>query len=160
MSKKTDRKDFQNERTSHKSEKSQIQKELREIFSLKPLQALILTIFTVVLFTITGIWQLIVLAGFIGGFFTKRAKMGALVGFMGAFIGWMILFTYYALTTEMLYFFEFWLVETMGFTVEWLSLLWIFSSFFGGIVGGLGGINGVFISRILIEKISSSRAFA
>lgn len=160
MSEKTHEQSVQNSKATNKSSKLSLENDLRDIFSLKPSQALVLTLFAAILFTITGVWQLIVLAGFLGGFFTKHAKMGALVGFMGAFLGWMILFAYYALTTEMLYFFEFWLVETMGFTIEWLYLLWFFSSVCGGIIGGLGGINGVLISRMFIEKLSHSRTFS
>ncbi len=57
-------------------------------------------------------------------------------------------------------FFDFWLVETMGFGISWLYVFWVVCSMLGGIVGCLGGINGAYVSRIMIEKIAKSRHFA
>ncbi len=136
-----------------------IKKDLREIFLLKPLQLIILVIILTILFTLTGIWQLVIISGFFGGFLSKRAKHGGLIGFIGVFFGWMILFIYYALTTEMIRFFEFWINQTMGLNTELLYLIMIVCSLAGGFFGGLGGINGAFISQIFIENLGKSKRF-
>ncbi len=140
-----------------KNPASELEKELRSVFSLKFSNIIVIVIVSAILFTITGIWQLIVVAGFLGGFFTRKGKKGFLVGFMGVFLGWMALFLYYALTTEMLYFFQFWMVETLGITIEWLYLLMMICSAFGGLIGGLGGLNGALVSNIVVNKLSKWR---
>lgn len=131
----------------------EMKNKLREPFILKPYIAAFSVWICTVLFTITGVWQLIIIAGFIGGFFCKRAKLGALIGAIGVFIGWMSLFIYYVLTTEVLIFFQFWIEDTMGYPLELVYLLMFVSSLFGGFFGGLGGINGVYIREILLTKI-------
>ncbi len=136
---------------------NKLEQELRSVFSLKFSRIILIVIVSAILFTITGIWQLIVVAGFLGGFFTSNGKKGFLAGFLGVFFGWMALFLFYALTTEMLYFFQFWMVETLGITIEWLYILMMICSAFGGLIGGLGGLNGAIVSNIVVTKLSKWR---
>ena len=141
---------------NHKSANKQdllLKNRILDVFSLKSYESLRLVLFSTIIFTITGIWQLIIISGFIGGFFCKRAKLGIAIGFIGAFLGWVTLFIYYVLTTEMLYFFEFWIETTMGYPKELAYLLMLISSLFGGFIGALGGLNGVRIKYLLTEKI-------
>lgn len=134
-------------------------KHLEQQFTLKMFENIFVVVLATILFTITGIWQLVVLAGFLGGFFTIKSKNAFVIGFIGAFLGWMGLFVYYALTTDLLTFFDFWLEQTMGIPLNFVYLIMFFSSIMGGVIGALGALNGLFISRILFKKISKIRSF-
>ncbi|TFF97105.1 MAG: hypothetical protein EU547_05230 [Promethearchaeota archaeon] len=136
-------------------DKVNVNKQQKELFIIKPYEAMIITYLSTILFTITGIWQLIVISGFLGGFFCQRARMGLIIGFLGVFLAWISLFLFYSLTTEMIFFFQFWLVETMGYSLEILYIIMLVSSFMGGIIGALGGINGTFIKQILLKHVLS-----
>ena len=127
----------------------------KELFIIKSYEAIIITYISTLLFTITGIWQLIVISGFLGGFFCQRARKGLIVGFLGVYLAWMSLFFVYALTTEMISFFQFWLVETMGYSLIILYIIMLLSSFMGGIIGALGGINGTFVKQFLLKHFLS-----
>lgn len=129
-------------------------KQAGERLLLAPNMVFPLTIITAILLTLTGMWQFVIVAGFLAGFFTNRGKQAVYIGFIAVFIGWMCLFMVNALTTQMLTFFDYWLVQTMGADLNWSLILMILSSLAGGIFGGLGGINGVLISRIYFRPKS------
>lgn len=135
--------------------KRSIEEELKNQFTVKSFANIIIVFCATILFTLTGIWQLVVLAGFIGGFFTSRFQRAFLIGFIGVFLGWMALFIYYTMTTELLLFFTFWFEETMGFPLGVVYLWMTFSSLLGGVVGALGALNGLFVSRIILKYVSS-----
>ena len=67
-------------------DKVNVNKQQKELFIIKPYEAMIITYLSTILFTITGIWQLIVISGFLGGFFCQRARMGLIIGFLGVFL--------------------------------------------------------------------------
>lgn len=111
----------------------------------------VITFGTAVGLTLIGVWQLLLVAGFLGGFLPKglKVKRGLLIGFMGGLAAWMFLFGFYALTTEMPVFLERLLVDIIGLDRFMIPVLFLICSTFGGIFCGLGGMNGVLISRLV-----------
>lgn len=99
----------------------------------------------------TYAWILMVAAGFLGGFLVKKAGKGFLVGFLGVMLAWAIYFLVFSLIGPLWEFANvlagLFGLEGMGFVVIILSLVII-----GGVLGGLGGLNGHFVSSFLIEK--------
>jgi len=123
-------------------------------YELDFLKSCLITAGIGILLTLTGVWQLVLIAGFVGGFIPKRLKggRGFLIGFVGILIAWLILFGIYAITTDMVDFFQRFLVEIVGLPLGVIFLAFLGCSIVGGFVGGLGGLNGVFVSRILIKR--------
>ena len=119
--------------------------------SLRFWQIWVLTFGIAVGLTLTGIWQLLLVAGFLGGFLPKslKVKRGLLIGFLGGLFAWMLLFGIYALTTEMPVFLERLLVDIIGLDRFMIPLLFLICSTFGGLFCGLGGMNGVLVSRLV-----------
>ena len=123
-------------------------------YELDFLKSCLITAGIGIVLTLTGIWQLVLIAGFVGGFLPKKLKggRGFLIGFVGIVIAWMILFGIYAITTDMIDFFQRFLVEIIGFPLGVSFFALLGCSIVGGMVGGFGGLNGVFVSRILIKR--------
>ncbi len=123
-------------------------------------QVWVLTFGVAVGLTLTGVWQLLLVAGFLGGSLPKSLKVsrGLLIGFVGGLTAWMLLFGIYALTTEMPVFLERLLVDIIGLDRFMIPLLFLVCSTFGGLFCGLGAMNGVLISRLvqLYRKSHSS----
>ncbi len=119
----------------------------------------VITFGTAVGLTLTGVWQLLLVAGFFGGFLPKglKVKRGLLIGFMGGLVAWMFLFGLYSLTTEMPVFLDRLLVDIIGLDRFMIPLLFLICSTFGGLFCGLGGMNGVLISR-LVQVYRKSRS--
>ena len=69
----------------------------------------------------------------------------------------MILFIINAISTEMLSFFQRFLVELAGLPLGISFFLFLGCSFIGGLVGGLGGLNGVFVGRIVKHRLETSK---
>jgi len=130
--------------------------QLKERYNLEPKTAGIITCLTAILLTLTGVWQLIVVAGLLGGLFTKRAKKGVQIGFLGVFSAWLILFILYSVSLRTVYFFDYWLLEIMGLPVNFSFLFMVIASLIGGCFGGLGGLNGVYINHLVLERLSQS----
>ncbi len=119
----------------------------------------VLTFVVAICLTLTGVWQLLLVAGFLGGFFPKgyKLKHGLRVGFLGGLAAWLFLFGFYALTTEMPVFLDRLVVDIIGLDRLAIPILFLFCSTFGGIFCGLGGMNGVLVSR-LAQIYKKSRA--
>jgi hypothetical protein len=99
----------------------------------------------------TAAWILMVIAGFLGGFLVKRAGKGFLAGFLGVLLAWAGYLIIFEIIGPL---FEFsnilaalFGLTGMGFVVIILSLVVI-----GGLIGGLGGLNGHFIAAIVYKK--------
>jgi len=99
----------------------------------------------------TYAWILMVVAGFLGGFLVKKAGKGFLVGFLGVLLAWACFLAIFEIIGPL---FEFANVLAalfgltgMGVVVIILSLVVI-----GGLIGGLGGLNGHFIAAIVYKK--------
>ncbi|MHA1266573.1 MAG: hypothetical protein ACTSRS_15160 [Candidatus Helarchaeota archaeon] len=97
----------------------------------------------------TYAWILMVVAGAFGGFLVKRAGKGFLVGFFGVVAAWAIYFLVFSFLGPIWDFANILAgifgLSGMGFVVIILSLVLI-----GGLIGGLGGLNGHFIAAIIL----------
>ncbi len=104
-----------------------------------------------ILVTLTGIWQLLLLVGFLAGALPRdqKASRGFLFGFLGGLCAWVILFGIYLVSTEMGAFVERVFVEVAGLHRAVLPLVFLACAAFGGVITGLGGLNGVFGSRLI-----------
>lgn len=95
-------------------------------------------------------WILMVVAGFMGGFLIKSSGLGFLAGFLGVLGSWLIYFIIYMFQGPFLDFAN--LVASvlglgeLGFVVILLALI------IGGVIGGLGGLNGHFIAELIYKK--------
>ena len=114
----------------------------------KQLIAFFITLVLTMLFELAGLWQGVVIGGFGGGLLLTNAGRGFVVGFLGAMAGWGILLVY-----EMI----FWRSpELMAITAQIMQLpsylLFMGAMFIGGVLGGLGGLNGVLWKYLLIKQ--------
>lgn len=141
-------------------ENAEIKKKLKEKLMLEPRIVGVIIFITALTLTLTGIWQLILVAGFLGGLFTKKAKEGVKIGFLGVFCAWLLLFILYSVSLGVVKFFDYWLLDVMGLPINISFLFMILASFFGGCFGGLGCLNGVYVNRLIIERFSHSEKFA
>ncbi|NVM53838.1 MAG: hypothetical protein HWN66_09065 [Candidatus Helarchaeota archaeon] len=99
----------------------------------------------------TYAWILMVAAGFLGGFLVKKAGKGFLAGFLGVLVAWLVYFLIFSFIGPIWEFANvlagLFGLTGMGFVVIILSLVLI-----GGLIGGLGALNGHFVASILFEK--------
>ena len=95
-------------------------------------------------------WILMVAAGFLGGFLVKKVGKGFLVGFLGVLMAWLIYFIIFSFLGPLWAFADvlagLFGLTGMGFVVIILALVLI-----GGLIGGLGALNGHFIAGIVYE---------
>ena len=89
-------------------------------------------------------WLLNLVAGFLGGFLVKSGGKSFLVGFLGIICSWGIYFIIWAFQGPFLTFANI-IASIMG--LGDLGVIIIFMALLiGGILGGLGGLNGYFVS--------------
>jgi hypothetical protein len=95
-------------------------------------------------------WILMVVAGFVGGFMIKSSGLGFLAGFLGVLGSWLIYFIIYMFQGPFLEFSNLLAsvlgLGELGFVVILLALI------VGGVIGGLGGLNGHFIAELIYKK--------
>jgi hypothetical protein len=96
-------------------------------------------------------WILMVFAGFLGGILVKKAGKAFLVGLIGVLVAWLIYFLIYSYIGPLWAFADLLAglfgLSGMGFVVIVLALVLI-----GGLIGGLGALNGHFIASIILSK--------
>jgi len=96
-------------------------------------------------------WILMVVAGFLGGFLIKKAGMAFLAGFAGVVGAWLIYFVAFSFLGPIWEFSDLlsglFGLEEMGIVVIILTLAII-----GGLIGGLGALNGHFIGSLLFRS--------
>lgn len=95
-------------------------------------------------------WILMVVAGFMGGFMIKSSGLGFLAGFLGVLGSWLIYFIIYMFQGPFLEFANLLAsalgLGELGFIVILLTLI------IGGVIGGLGGLNGHFIAELIYKN--------
>lgn len=94
-------------------------------------------------------WILMLAAGFVGGFLVKSSGLGFLTGFLGVVSSWFLYFIIYMFQGP---FFEFSNliasilgIGDLGFVVIILALI------IGGVIGGLGGLNGHLVGVLTLK---------
>ena len=94
-----------------------------------------------------GSWTAMLIAGALGSLFVRRHRFAFLVGFLGVFVGWLILYVYLIATAQALVIADFFL-GLLGLSgLGWLVI--VIGCILGGLLGGFGGLFG----RSLIEFI-------
>ncbi|NVM27221.1 MAG: hypothetical protein HWN65_00155 [Candidatus Helarchaeota archaeon] len=108
------------------------------------------------LFELAGWWYLMLLAGGLGGFFMKKNGLLCFVmGFIGIAFVWSCFFIYFMIIGPL---FEFTVLigSIMGSFLSFLetmpNLIIIITIVIGGMLGGLGAMNGTFIAKIIYYK--------
>jgi len=101
-------------------------------------------------------WILMVIAGFIGGFLLKTAGKGFLTGFLGISACWLFYLVIFMFMGP-IYEFANILASIFGLTDMGFIII-ILSVLIGGLIGGLGGLNGTYIANIIYgEKESAEK---
>jgi len=113
--------------------------------------ALIITIVFAAALQLSGSWIAMFVAGALGSLFVGRHRLAFLVGFIGVFLGWLILFSYLIFTAQALPIADFF-VSQLGLSgMGWLVIL--ISCIIGGLLGGFGAILGRSIVELVDELI-------
>jgi len=105
------------------------------------------------LFELAGWWYLMLLAGGLGGFIMKRSALASLViGFIGITLVWSGFFIYFMMIGPLLEFTA--LIGTIlgSIFAEMPNILIVITIVIGGLLGGLGALNGTYIARIIYPK--------
>jgi hypothetical protein len=114
--------------------------------------AIVLTIVFAAALQLGGSWIVMLIAGALGSLFIRRHRIAFLVGFLGVFIGWLILFSYLILTSQAIVIADFFLgllgIHGLG------GLVIIISCIIGGLLGGFGALLGRSIIEIIDEFIT------
>jgi len=102
-------------------------------------------------FEISGFWQAMVVAGFVGSWFVTRSAHAFWVGFCGVAFCWLAILAYSEIRHHVLPIMKltgqiFMLPESASFLLLIVTLL------IGGILGGLGGLNGLWWRRAILKK--------
>lgn len=103
------------------------------------------------LFEIAGFWQAMVVAGFVGSWFAVRSAQAFGIGFCGVAFCWLAMLAYAEIRHHIFPIMKltgqiFMLPENASF------LLLIVTPFIGGVLGGLGGLNGLWWRRAILKK--------
>lgn len=109
------------------------------------------------LFQLAGWWYLMLLAGGIGGFIMKKSGiLSFIIGFLAIGLVWLCFFIYFMIIGPI---FELTVLITsiIGFLESFPSALIIFTLMLGGLLGGLGSLNGSYISAIIYSTYQKSK---
>ena len=111
---------------------------------------ILITFVVALIFEIIGFWQAMVIAGVLGGLMVNRSWQAFFVGFIGVAICWLIILIHaeiryqiFPLTTIT--------GQIMMVPESWLFLIFIGTLLIGGILGGLGGLNGLWWRRVFLK---------
>jgi len=106
------------------------------------------------LFTLTPLWQLSVLAGILGGLLVSKMKCGAFSGFVGTALAWTVYVLIEVISNQTNVLFDNLgglIAGTTGLAF-WLLLIVILV---GGLLGMLGGIMGAGIRALVLPYINA-----
>jgi uncharacterized membrane protein YuzA (DUF378 family) len=109
--------------------------------------AIVIVFISTLVFEVLGLWQATIIAGIFGGLFVSRSRHAFLIGFCGVALCWLTILVYSELNHE--------IVPVMNVTSRIMMLppkfsflIFIGTLFVGGILGGLGGLNGLWWKRL------------
>jgi hypothetical protein len=96
-------------------------------------------------------WILMVVAGFLGGFLIKRAGQAFLAGLLGVLLAWLVYFIAFSFLGPIWNFANL-LAGLFGLTGMGLVVIVLALVLVGGLIGGLGALNGHFVSSLLFKS--------
>jgi hypothetical protein len=108
--------------------------------------SLVVTILLSAGLELSGIWLTMLIAGFVGGFMTRRLQRGIAVGFLGVLVGWA------------LYFLSYWIIAPNAANIAFsaASSFVILTLLLGGILGTLSGAMGALVSSLVLAGTDDS----
>ncbi len=110
----------------------------------------LITFIFALIFEIIGIWQAMVVAGILGGLMVNRSWQAFLVGFSGVAICWLMILIYSEIVHEIFPLMDM-TAQIMMLPKNLSFLIVIGAILIGGILGGLGGLNGFWWRRIFVR---------
>jgi len=114
---------------------------------------LLLTFISALIFEVFGIWQAMVIAGLVGSFVVNRSSHAFFVGFSGVVLCWLTILIYSEIFHEIFPLMKI-TARVMMMPNNFSFLLFIMTLFLGGILGGLGGLNGLWWRRVVLRRSS------
>ncbi|MGY5880718.1 MAG: hypothetical protein RTV31_10730 [Candidatus Thorarchaeota archaeon] len=111
------------------------------------ISAFIITTVVATVLQLSGSWFAMLVAGALGSLFIRRHRFAFLVGFLGALVGWLILYIYLIATAQALTIADFFFAQLGPSGLGWLVI--VIGCILGGLLGGFGGLFG----RSMIEFI-------
>jgi len=111
---------------------------------------ILITFFVALIFEIIGLWQAMVIAGISGSLVVKRSCQAFLVGFSGVVISWLIIFIYSGIRHQIFPLMKI-TAQVMMLPPSLSFLIFIGTLLLGGILGGLGGLNGLWWRRNFVN---------
>ncbi|NVM55309.1 MAG: hypothetical protein HWN66_16500 [Candidatus Helarchaeota archaeon] len=109
------------------------------------------------LFELAGWWYLMLLAGGLGGFFMKKnGLLSFVIGFIGIALVWSMFFIYFMIIGPI---FELTALITslLGFLEAVPNVLILITVVIGGLLGGLGAVNGTYIANLIYDRKTPSK---
>ena len=110
----------------------------------------LITFILALIFEIIGIWQAMVVAGILGGLMVNRSWQAFLVGFSGVAICWLMILIYSEIVHDIFPLMDM-TAQIMMLPKNLSFLIVIGAILIGGILGGLGGLNGFWWRRIFVR---------
>ena len=98
-------------------------------------------------------WLSALIAGVCAGLYFRKSSKAFWIGFLGVGTAWLLIVFGPAIwipTVEL----AGKLVQVFGFSAEFFFLMFLLTALLGGIIGGLGAVNGVMVCRIISKKKS------
>lgn len=115
------------------------------------LSGIIITFIFALVFEIIGLWQAMIAAGILGSLVVKRSGLAFLVGFSGVTLCWLVFLTYAEIRHEIFPLMK--ITSQIVMLPENLSfLIFIGTLILGGILGGIGALNGLWWRKIFMKQ--------
>lgn len=133
--------------------KDMLESEFMEKYGV--LLGIIVTFFASYLVILASLWQLTILAAVVGGIFTKKTRIGALIGSAGIGLSWLVYVLMKVMTSQIVELFNqvgIIIVGSDGFGPVFIGIVILL----GFVFGLLGGYLGSSI-RVLFENLRAER---
>lgn len=115
----------------------------------------LITFISALIFEFFGIWQTMVIAGILGSLVMKRSGQAFFVGFSGVAICWLMILTYSEIVHEIFPLMDI-TAQIMMLPSNLSFLIFIGTLLIGGILGGLGGLTGLWWRKAVLRRSSIS----
>lgn len=111
---------------------------------------ILITFILALIFEVIGVWQAMVIAGILGSLVVKRSWQAFLIGFSGVAICWLMILIYSEIVHEVFPLTDI-TAQIIMLPKNLSFLIFIGAILIGGILGGLGGLNGLWWRRVFVK---------